>query len=87
MDWGRKCLVDVHAGKTRLVYTGAVDVKMNRSVVEEKSYFKMLGLTFYSKLDWSSYITCIAKTISKKISALICSLSHEVALYLYKSTI
>ena len=87
MDWGRKCLVDVHVGKTRLVYTGAVDVKMDGSVLEEKSSFKMLGLTFSSKLDWSSYITCIAKTISKKISALTCSLSHEVALYLYKSTI
>ena len=46
----------------------------------------MLGLTFSSKLDWCS----IAKTASKKIGALICSmkfLSPEVALYLYKSTI
>ena len=50
----------------------------------------MLGLTFCSKLDWGSYIICIAKTASKKIEALICSmkfLSPEVALYLYKSTI
>ena len=28
--------------------TGAVDVKMDRSVLEEKSSFKMLGLTFSS---------------------------------------
>ena len=50
----------------------------------------MLGLTYSSKLDWGSYITSIAKTASKKIGALICSmkfLSPEVALYLYKSTI
>ena len=50
----------------------------------------MLGLTFCSKLDWDSYITCIAKTAYKKIGALIHSmkfLSAEVALYLYKSTI
>ena len=48
----------------------------------------MLGLTFYSKLDWGSYIIPIAKTASKKIGTLICSmksLSPEVALYLYKS--
>ena len=50
----------------------------------------MLGLTFSSKLDWGSYIISIAKTASKKIGALICSmkfLSPEVAHYLYKSTI
>ena len=61
---------------------------MDGSVLEEKSSFKMLGLTFSSKLDWGSYIISIAKTASKKIGALICSmkfLSPEVALYLYKS--
>ena len=50
----------------------------------------MLGLTFSSKLDWGSCIISIAKSASKKIGALICymkSLSPEVALYLYKSTI
>ena len=48
------------------------------------------GLTFCSKLDWGCYIISIAKTASKKIGALIRSmkfLSHEVALYLYKSII
>ena len=58
--------------------------------MKEKLSFKMLGLTFYSKLDWGSYIISIAKTASKKIGALIGSmkfLSPEVALYLYKSTI
>ena len=44
-------------------------MKMNGSVLEEKSFLKMLGLTFSSKLDWISYIS-IAKTASKKIGAL-----------------
>ena len=63
---------------------------MNGSVLEEKSSFKILGLTFSSKMDWGSYIISIVKTASKKIEALIRSmklLSPEVALYLYKSTI
>ena len=72
---------------TRLI-TGAIDMKMDGSFLEKKSSFKMLGLTFSSKLEWDSYIISIAKTASKKIGALICSVkfySHEVALYLYKS--
>ena len=63
---------------------------MDGSALDEKSSFKMLGLTVSSKLDWGSYIISIAKTASKKIGALIRSmkfLSPEVALYLYKSTI
>ena len=96
VDWGRKWLVDFNAGKTQLVSfdrsknTDAIDVKIDGSVLEEKTSFKMLGLTFSSKLDWGSYIVSIAKTASKKIGALIRSmkfLSTEVALYLYKSTI
>ena len=63
MDWGRKWLVDFNAGKTQLVLydrsknTGAIDVKIDGSVLEEKSSFKMLRLTFSSKLDWGSYIS------------------------------
>ena len=63
---------------------------MDGSVLEEKTSFKMLGLTFSSKLDWGSYIVSIAKTASKKIGTLIRSMkffSPQVALYLYKSTI
>ena len=51
---------------------------------------KMLGLTFFSKLDWGSYIISIAKNAFKKVVAMICSmkfLSPEFVLYLYKSTI
>ena len=65
--------------------TGAIDAKMDGSVLEEKSSFKMLVLTFPSKLDWGSYIISIAKTAFKKIGALIRSMKFlclEVALYL-----
>ena len=63
---------------------------MDGSVLEKKSCFKMLGLTFSAKLDWGSYIISVVKTASKKNGALICFmkfLSPEVALYLCKSTI
>ena len=65
-------------------------LKIDGTVVEEKSSCKMLGLSFSSKLDWGSYIVSIAQAASNKISTLICSikfLSPEVALYLCKSTI
>ena len=96
VDWSRKWLVNFNAGKTQLVLfdrpnnTGAIDVKMDQSVLEEKSSFSILGLIFSSKLDWDAYFISIAKTANKKIGALICSmkfLSPEIALYLYKSTI
>ena len=67
MDWGKKWLVDFNAGKTQLVLfdrsnnNGSIDVKMDESVLEEKSSFKMLWLTS-SKLDWGSYIISVAKT-------------------------
>ena len=69
---------------------GAIDVKIDGPVLEEKSSFRMLGSTLSSKLDWGFYIISIAKTASKKIGVLILSmkfLSPEVALYLCKSTI
>ena len=71
VDWGSRWFVDFNAGKTQLVScdhsinTGATDMKMNGSVLEEKSSFKMLGLTLSSKLDWGSYIISIAKVVSK----------------------
>ena len=63
---------------------------MDGSVLEEKSSFKMLGLTVSSELDCGSFIDSVAKTASKKIGSLIRSIkffSPEVALCLYKSTI
>ena len=89
-----KWLVDFNAGKTQLILfdrsnnTGATDVKMDGSVLEENLSFKMLAFSF--KLDWGSYIISNAKTASKNIGALIRSmkfLSPEVALHLSKSTI
>ena len=70
--------------------TGAIDVKLDGSFLEEKSSFKMDGFTLSSKLHWGSYIISIAKTASKKIGTLIRSLkflSLKVILYIYKSTI
>ena len=58
MDWGKKWVVDFNAGKTQLVLfdrsnsNGSIDVKMGKSTLEEKSSFKILGLTFSSKLGW-----------------------------------
>ena len=96
VDWGSKQFVHFNAGKTQLVLfgwsikTGGIDVKMDRSVLEKKSSFKMMRSTFSSKLDWGPYIISIGKTASKIFGALICSmkfLSPEVAQYLYKCTI
>ena len=58
--------------------------------VPEEEASKMLGLSFFSKLDWGSYIISVAKTASRKIGATIHSMkfiSHKVRMYLYKSTI
>ena len=71
MNWGKKWLVDFNAGKIQLVSfdrsNGSIDVKMDGSVLEEKSSFKMLGLTYSSKLDWGSYTISIAKTPPRKL--------------------
>ena len=94
MDWARKWLVDFNSGKPQLVLfdqsnnAGAIDVKMDGFVFVEKSSFKMLGLSFSSKLDWGFYIISYI-TATRKIGDLIRSmkfLSPEVALYLNKCT-
>ena len=96
VDWGRKWLVDFNAGKAQLVSidrsnnTRAIELKMDGSVLEENSSFKILWLTFSSKLHCVSYIISVPKPASKTTGALIRSmkfLSPEVAPYLYKSTI
>ena len=52
VDQGRKWLVDLNAGKRQLILfnqsnnTGAIDVEIDGSALEEKSSFKMLGLYF-----------------------------------------
>ena len=56
MDWGKKWLVAFSAGKTQLVWfdssnnNDSIDVKMDGSVHEEKSSFKILELIFSSRL-------------------------------------
>ena len=73
MDWGKKWLVDFNAGKTQLVSfnrsnnTGSIDAKMGGSVLEEKSSFKMLGLTFSSKLDWVLTLSLLLKLPPRKL--------------------
>ena len=95
-DSGRKWRVDFKAVKTQLVSfdrpnnTGVIDVKVDGSLLADKSYFKRLGLSFSSKLNWGTYIISITKTPSKNIGVLIYNmrfLSLEIALYLYKFTI
>ena len=56
--------------------TVSIDVKMDGYALEDMLFFKMLGSTFSSKLDWGSDIISIAKTASKKIGALIHSMKY-----------
>ena len=57
--------------------TVAIDVKMDKSVLEEKSSFKMLGFTFSGL---GLLIISIVKTASKKIGALISSMKFLLSL-------
>ena len=49
VDWGRKWLIDFNAGKTQLVSfdqsnnNGAIDMKMDGSVLEERSSLRCWG--------------------------------------------
>ena len=73
VDWNKKWLVDFNAGETQLVLfdwsnnNSSIDVKMGGSILEEKSSFKMLGLTFSSKLDWGSYLSLLLKLPPRKV--------------------
>ena len=56
MDRGQKWFADFNAGKIQVVFfldgtnsSGAVEVKMAGSVLDEKSFLKMLKFSFYSK--------------------------------------
>ena len=81
VDWGRKWLIDFNDRKTQLALldrsnvTGVIDVKMDGSVLEKESSFKVLGIVSFScKLDCDSYIISIVKIISDKIGVLIRSM-------------
>ena len=73
VDCGKKWLVDFNAGKTQLVSfdrsndNGSIDVKMGGSILEEKSLFKILGLTFSSKLDWVLTLSLLLKLHPRKL--------------------
>ena len=72
LDWGKKGLVDFNSEKTQLVWFDqsnnncSIDVKMDGSVLQKKSSFKILGLTYSSTLDWGSYINSVAKLPPRK---------------------
>ena len=63
LEFIKKWLPDFNAGETQLVSfdrsnnSGSIDVKMDGSVLDKKSPFKMLGLTLYCsnflQEDWS----------------------------------
>ena len=61
MDWSRKWLFDFNTGKAQLISfdqsnkTGATDVKIHRSVLEENSSLKSMGLNF--SLNWIGALT------------------------------
>ena len=67
--------MDFNAGKTQLVSfdwsknTGAIDVKMDGSVLEEKPLFEMLRLTFSSKLDWALTLSVLLTVPPRKLES------------------
>ena len=62
MDWGRKWLVNFNVRKTHLV---SFDRSNNTGAIDVK-------MNLF--LNWGSYIISIAKTVSKRIGALIRSM-------------
>ena len=44
-----------------------LDVKMDGSVLGEKSFFRMLGLTFSFELNWGSYIWAFHVKVSQRL--------------------
>ena len=73
MDWVKKWLVDFNAGIIQLVSfdqsnnNGSIDVKMDGSILQEKSSFKMLGLIFSSELDWALTLFLLLKPPPRKL--------------------
>ena len=48
-----------------------IEEMLGGSVLEEESYFKMLGLTFSSGLDWNSCIISVAEITSCELGQLV----------------
>ena len=86
VDSGRKWLVDFSTGKTELISfdwsnnTGTIDVKMDGSLLVEKWYFKMLGLSFSSKLDWIFTLSLLLKLPPRKLEPWFVQLGYSVSL-------
>ena len=96
--WGSRWKVTCrfYAGKHSLFHStvqknfGANDVKIDRTILQEKPVFRMMGLSLISKLDLGLDIRSIVMTAFEKSRNLIRPIkfvSPEVALYLYKSSI
>ena len=74
LDWGRKWLVGFNEGKSQLVSfdqsnnTGAIDVKMDGFVLEEKSSFKIPRLSFSCRLDWALTLSLLLKLPARKMA-------------------
>ena len=72
VEWSRNWLVDLIARKTQLVLfdrsknNGSIDLKMDGSILVEKSSFKMLGLTFSFKLDLALAVSLLLKLPPRK---------------------
>ena len=70
---GKKWLVDFNAGKMQLVSfgrsnnNGSIDVKIDGSVVQEKSSFRMLRLTFSSNWIGALPLSLLLKVPPKKL--------------------
>ena len=72
MVWGRKWTVNFNVRKTQLAsfdchLTGAIDVKMDGSILDKRSSFRMLGLLFSLS---SSYAVSIATIFATKLDSL-----------------
>ena len=73
MNWGRKWLVDFKAAKLQLVSfdqsntTGAINVKFDKSVLQEKLSFKMLGLTFLLIRIEALILSLLSKLAPRKL--------------------
>ena len=78
VDWGRNWLADFNAGETQLVsfdwchITRAIDVKMDGSVFEKKSSFKILGVFFSFNLDCVSSLISIHDLLHNLLHNLYC---------------
>ena len=73
MDWVKKLLVDFKAGKTQLVSfnqsnnNGAIDVKMNGSVLEKKSSYELWGCLSLLNLIRALTLSLLLKLTPKKL--------------------